>query len=33
LWPLWDDKRRTLADMIMSTVCVPVTTTATASDH
>jgi uncharacterized RDD family membrane protein YckC len=28
LWPLWDDKRQTLADMIMSTVCVPVTTTA-----
>jgi uncharacterized RDD family membrane protein YckC len=23
LWPLWDDKRQTLADKIMSTVCVP----------
>lgn len=25
LWPLWDNKRQTLADKIMSTVCVPVT--------
>jgi uncharacterized RDD family membrane protein YckC len=24
LWPLWDDKRQTLADKIMGTVCVPV---------
>jgi uncharacterized RDD family membrane protein YckC len=24
LWPLWDNKRQTFADMIMSTVCVPV---------
>ncbi len=24
LWPLWDDRRQTLADKIMSTVCVPV---------
>lgn len=23
LWPLWDDKRQTFADKIMSTVCVP----------
>ncbi|MDZ7883751.1 MAG: RDD family protein [Mycobacterium sp.] len=23
LWPLWDAKRQTLADKIMSTVCVP----------
>jgi uncharacterized RDD family membrane protein YckC len=23
LWPLWDDKRQTLADKIMGTVCVP----------
>jgi uncharacterized RDD family membrane protein YckC len=23
LWPLWDKKRQTFADMIMSTVCVP----------
>jgi uncharacterized RDD family membrane protein YckC len=23
LWPLWDPKRQTLADMIMRTVCVP----------
>jgi uncharacterized RDD family membrane protein YckC len=24
LWPLWDPKRQTIADKIMSTVCVPV---------
>jgi uncharacterized RDD family membrane protein YckC len=24
LWPLWDDRRRTLVDMIVGTVCVPV---------
>ena len=24
LWPLWDDQRQTIADKIMSTVCVPV---------
>jgi uncharacterized RDD family membrane protein YckC len=24
LWPLWDNKRQTIADKIMSTVCVPV---------
>ena len=23
LWPLWDDKRQTFADKIMTTVCVP----------
>ena len=23
LWPIWDDKRQTFADKIMSTVCVP----------
>lgn len=23
LWPLWDNKRQTFADMIMGTVCVP----------
>jgi uncharacterized RDD family membrane protein YckC len=26
LFPLWDDKRQTLADKIMSTVCVPLDT-------
>ena len=26
LFPLWDDKRQTLADKIMSTVCVPLGT-------
>ena len=26
LLPLWDDKRQTIADKIMSTVCVPVGT-------
>jgi uncharacterized RDD family membrane protein YckC len=26
LWPLWDDKRQTLADKIMSTICIPVNT-------
>ena len=26
LWPLWDDKRQTLADKIMGTVCVPLNT-------
>ncbi len=26
LLPLWDDKRQTLADKLMSTVCVPVST-------
>ena len=25
LFPLWDDKRQTLADKIMTTVCVPLT--------
>ena len=30
LFPLWDDKRQTIADKIMSTVCVPLDT-ATAS--
>lgn len=24
LWPLWDDKRQTFADKIMSTICLPV---------
>jgi len=24
LWPLWDAKRKTLADTIMSTVCLPI---------
>lgn len=24
LWPLWDDRRQTIADKIMGTVCVPV---------
>jgi uncharacterized RDD family membrane protein YckC len=24
LWPLWDAKRQTFADKIMTTVCVPV---------
>jgi len=26
LWPLWDDKRQTFADKIMSTICIPVNT-------
>jgi uncharacterized RDD family membrane protein YckC len=29
LWPLWDDKRQTLADKIMSTICIPVNAEAT----
>jgi uncharacterized RDD family membrane protein YckC len=29
LWPLWDDKRQTLADKIVGTICIPVGSEAT----